>query len=174
MELRRDTSAREEEPLVEESPYRMVPGNDRVCTRDVLRGFNRSMKMQPSPSQQRKKGSRWDRGRVSGHQITDFLVKSTGLDRVNPTSGNLGFYTSYLDRINEVHVRWSGHTDEENKRLEQFAQILREYGYTVLLSEENNVDWPLDQSRDFILGRRNRKFLRVAKFHRQQKQRQKR
>lgn len=112
---------------------------------------------------------------MNGHQVTDILMRKTGLERVNASSGNPGIYTSLVHRIDEVHVRWYGNPDDEANRLEQFRDVLQQHGYTVLEAEENNVDWPSGQSRTFILGRRNRKFLRVAKFHRQPvpKQRQK-
>ncbi|GAA2555326.1 hypothetical protein GCM10010423_65700 [Streptomyces levis] len=127
------------------------------------------MKMQPSPTQQRKKCC-WERGQVNGYQITDFLKRRAGVLESNITSGEPGIHTMYVGRISEAHIRWCGHRSEEDQRLEQFAKILRDLGYTVVLAEENNVDWPPNQPRKFLNHRRNRKFLRVAKFHRKQRQ----
>jgi hypothetical protein len=176
VELRNDVSP-VQEPVVEEPPYRMVPGNDAVCTRDVLRRFH-AMKMQPSRNQQRKKG-KWNRGDVNGMVVSDILAKHGDTILVNATGshGGLrmseysGHHVTFVGRIREVHVRWHGDPALEQKYLDKFAEILRQTGYTVKEAEENNVDWPPGHSRNFVLNRRNRKYLRVAKFHHQRQKR---
>ena len=80
-------------------------------------------------------------------------------------SEHSGHHVTFLGAIKEVHVRWHGDPSTERVNLDSFTEILQRAGYTVLEASENNVDWPARQSRNFILNRRNRKFLRVAKFH---------
>jgi len=179
MELRRDVAPEQPPEMVEEPPYRMVPGTDAVCTRTVLRRFH-SMKIQPSRTQQRKPG-KWERHQISGHTVSDVLLRKTGTHRVNASgsagalkmSENTGHHITHLGPIREVHVRWHGDPHIELTTLNKWAEILRQSGFTVVLSEENNVDWPSTQSRTWVLNRRNRKFLRVAKFHHQKPQRDK-